>query len=184
MRAALVDLPVRLLSLDDFASAPNVVENGVTLEENAVKKVRAIHEFTGLPALADDTGLMVAALNGAPGVYSSRYAGLHATYADNLKKLLQALDGYALPHRQAVFRAVMAFAHEGKIEVVDGKCAGTIALAPRGVGKFGYDPVFIVNSVGKTFAEMTVAEKNQISHRGRALKATRKLLSAWLEGGR
>lgn len=172
---------LRFLTLDDFPDAPEVVEDGETLEANAIKKAREIHLATGLPALADDTGLMVDALNGAPGVYSGRYAGPNATYAGNVQKLLRELDGIDLSKRHACFRCVVAFAHENKIECVTGECRGTIALVPRGAGKFGYDPVFIVDGVGKTYAEMNMAEKNQISHRGLALRAAGELLNAWLE---
>lgn len=170
-----------LLTLDDFPNAPEVIEDGETLEENAKKKAREIHQATGLPALADDTGLMVDALNGVPGVYSGRYAGMNATYADNVQKLLRDLRVYGLSRRKAQFCAVIAFAHDNKIECAVGKCEGTIALAPRGEGKFGYDPVFIVDGVGKTYAEMNMAEKNKISHRGRALRAASELLTRWLE---
>lgn len=180
IRAALADLPVRLLSLDDFPAAPEVTEDGATLQENAIKKARSLYQFTGLPSLADDTGLMVAVLNGAPGVHSSRYAGPQATYADNVRKLLQALEGFEMARRQAEFRTVIAFAHENKIQLVDGACSGTIAFAPTGEGGFGYDPIFIADESGKTFAEMTVVEKNRISHRGRALQVLRKMLAEWL----
>jgi len=173
---------LRFLTLDDFPDAPEVVEDGESLEENAIKKAREIHQATGLPALAADTGLMVEALNGAPGVYSGRYAGPKATYADNVQKLLRDLHAYDLSSRKARFCAVIAFAHDNKIEIARGECRGTIARAPRGVGKFGYDPVFIVDGIGKTYAEMSMAEKNQISHRGRALRAAGYLLSAWLAG--
>jgi XTP/dITP diphosphohydrolase len=182
IRAALAHLDgkLRLLPLDEFPNAPKVEEDGDSLEANAMKKARLIHEATGLPALADDTGLMVDVLNGAPGVYSSRYAGPHATYVDNVKKLLRDLEPYELSSRHARFCTVVAFAHDNKIELAQGECAGTIALAPRGIGKFGYDPVFIVDGTGKTYAEMSIMEKNQISHRGRALRAAGKLLTAWL----
>ncbi len=172
---------LRLLTLDDFPGVPEVIEDGMTLEENAIKKAREIHRATGLPALADDTGLMVDALNGAPGVYSGRYAGSNATYADNVQKLLHDLQGYDLPGRKARFCAVIAFAHDDKIECAVGQCEGTIALAARGEGKFGYDPVFIVDGTGKTYAEMNIMEKNQISHRGRALHAASEMLTRWLE---
>jgi len=176
-----VDGRLRLLTLDDFPNAPDVIEDGETLEENAIKKAREIYHATGLPALADDTGLMVDALDGAPGVYSGRYAGPHATYVENLQKLLRELEGYDLSKRKARFCCVIAFAHENKIECVRGECDGTIALMPHGSGKFGYDPVFVVDGLGKTYAEMSMVEKNQISHRGRALRAVEELLARWLE---
>jgi XTP/dITP diphosphohydrolase len=182
IRAALAHLGdrFRLLTLDNFPNAPKVEEDGDTLESNAAKKARVIHEATGLPALADDTGLMVDVLDGAPGVYSSRYAGPHAAYAENVQKLLRDLEPYELSRRSARFCTVVAFAHDDKIELAHGECAGTIALAPRGEGRFGYDPIFIVDEVGKTYAEMSMAEKNKISHRGRALHAAGEMLAAWL----
>lgn len=182
IRAALSRLGgmVRLLHLGDFPGAPEVTEDGTTLEENAIKKARVLSQFTGLPALADDTGLMVAALDGEPGVCSSRYAGPQATYADNVRKLLRALAGVEMPRRRAEFRTVIAFVHDDSVHIAEGVCTGSIALAPAGKGGFGYDPVFIADATGKTLAEMSLEEKNQISHRGRALQALRKVLIAWL----
>ncbi len=179
IREALADLPVQLLSLDDFPQAPEVIEDGDTLEANAAKKALAIHHFTQLPAIADDTGLMVEALNGAPGVYSSRFAGPGATYSDNVQKLLRLMEHIPAPQRTAEFRAVIAFAVNGKTHLVDGRCRGQIAFAPRGASGFGYDPVFLVPELNKTFAELTLAEKNQISHRGRALAALKALFAAF-----
>lgn len=185
IRTALAHLEgrLRLLTLDEFPNVPEVVEDGETLEANAIKKAQVVHRATGLPTLADDTGLMVDALQGAPGVYSGRYAGAQATYAENVAKLLREMKGYEAPHRTARFCAVIAFAHDNKIETAQGVCEGSIARAPRGAGKFGYDPVFIVDGVGKTYAEMNPAEKNQISHRGRAMRAAGELLIAWWADG-
>lgn len=176
MRDALADLPIQLLSLDDFPESPEVIEDGDTLEANAIKKALAIHHYTHLPAVADDTGLMVDALNGAPGVFSSRFAGPHATYSDNVQKLLRLMENIPLPQRTAEFRSMIAFAVNDETHLVDGKCWGQITLAPRGAAGFGYDPVFLVPELNKTFAELTLAEKNQISHRGRALAAFKALL--------
>lgn len=170
-------MPIQILSLEQFPDAPEVEEDGDTLAANAIKKALAIHQHTQLPAVADDTGLMVDALNGAPGVYSSRFAGPGATYADNVKKLLRQLEGMPLSQRTAEFCTVMALAVNGETHWVEGKCRGVITLAPRGAGGFGYDPVFFVPELHKTFAELTLAEKNQISHRGRALAALKALLS-------
>jgi XTP/dITP diphosphohydrolase len=181
IRAALADVPIRILSLEDFPGAPEVIEDGETLEANAIKKALAIQRHTNLPAVADDTGLMVAALNGAPGVYSSRFAGPHATYADNVEKLLRLLDGIPVPGRVAEFRSVIAFAKNGKTHLIEGICRGRITFKPRGSGGFGYDPVFLVPELSKTFAEMTLDEKNRISHRGRALAALRELLLSLIQ---
>lgn len=149
----------------------DVEETADTLEGNARLKALAIAEATGEVAVADDTGLEVAALGGRPGVWSARYAGASATYADNVARLLAELDGVA--DRRARFRtaAVAAFPHGGEV-VAEGWVDGRIALAPRGSNGFGYDPVFVpADGDGRTFAEMTRAEKQTVSHRGRAFRA-------------
>ena len=154
---------------------PDVVEDGETLLDNARLKARALVEATGLPAVADDTGLEVAALGGAPGVYSARYAGEDATYADNVAKLLRELD--ALPddggNRAARFRTVALVAYPDGTEVWrEGVVDGAIASQAMGSGGFGYDPVFApVEGGGRTFAAMTPEEKHAISHRGRAFRS-------------
>lgn len=149
---------------------PDVVEDADTLVGNARLKAEAICRATGLPAVADDTGLEVAALDGAPGVYAARYAGEGVTYADNRAKLLRELDGAA--DRSAVFRTVVVVAYpDGTELVVDGECPGSITTEERGARGFGYDPVFApADGDGRTFAEMTDAEKNDVSHRGRAFR--------------
>ena len=146
---------------------PDVEETGETLEENALLKARIVCETTGLPVLADDTGLEVAALGGEPGVHTARYAGPRATYTDNVVKLLDVMDGVA--DRRARFRTVVALTLADGVEVVaEGAVDGTITRAPRGEGGFGYDPVFEVD--GRTFAEMG-DPKHQLSHRYRAIRA-------------
>lgn len=150
-----------------------VEETGETLEENALLKARAVVRATGIPALADDTGLEVAALGGAPGVRSARYAGENVTYRDNTDRLLREMDGQSL--RSARFRTVAALAWpSGRFLVAEGVLEGRITRAARGEGGFGYDPVFEVGD--RTLAEMTAAEKNRISHRSRALRALAALL--------
>lgn len=154
---------------------PDVEETGDTLEANALLKARAVAEATGLPALADDTGLEVDALAGAPGVYAARYSGPGATYASNVAKLLDELQG--MSERRAVFRTVIAVVDPGGDEwLAEGTLEGRIALAARGGSGFGYDPVFEVG--GRTLAEMDAAEKNGLSHRGRALRAIAAALAA------
>ena len=177
IQAALAESAVQILSLEGFPDAPEVIEDRETLEGNAGKKALIIHQHTGLPALADDTGLFVEALHGAPGVRSSRYAGEKVTYQDNLDKLLFEMRGVPPEKRQAQFVTVMAFAQNGHVHLVRGECPGSIALAPRGAGRFGYDPVFIVAGKNRTYAEMALAEKNALSHRGRALAEFKKLLT-------
>jgi XTP/dITP diphosphohydrolase len=149
----------------------DVDETGDTLEENARLKAWALVNATGLPAVADDTGLEVDALDGAPGVYSARYAGEHATYADNVQKLWEAMIGAAT--RTARFRTVALAAFPDGAEVIGhGVVEGVIADKPRGDNGFGYDPLFIpAGGDGRTFAEMTRAEKERVSHRGRAFRA-------------
>jgi XTP/dITP diphosphohydrolase len=154
--------------------APDVVEDGATFEENAVKKARVVAAAVGLPALADDSGLVVAALDGAPGVYSARFAGPDATDADNNRLLVERLRGVDEARRGAQFVCVMAFADPGGalgdgVEVALGRCHGILLEAPRGHGGFGYDPLFYVPEEGKTFAELGAAVKNTISHRAAAM---------------
>ena len=153
------------------ADVPDVDETGDTLEDNARLKAVALCEATGEPAVADDTGLEVTALGGEPGVYSARYAGEEATYADNVAKLVAALDG--VENRAARFRTVALLRWpDGRELVAEGIVDGTIALAPRGSAGFGYDPLFVPSEGdGRTFAEMTADEKHAVSHRGRAFRA-------------
>ena len=177
----LEDLDVEVLSFHDLPDIPDVVEDGETLEANAVKKASAISAATGLPALADDTGLEVEPLGGEPGVLSARYAGPGATYDDNNRKLLAALKGVPAERRRAVFRCVVAVAVPGGgVRTVEGRTAGTIIDAPRGHLGFGYDPIFIPDGNARTYAEMTQTEKNAISHRGRAMRAARGLVEGLL----
>ena len=165
------------VSAFDFPDVPDVVEDGETLEANAVKKAVTLALATNLYALADDTGLEVNALDGAPGVYSARYAGENADYAANNRKLLAELDGVA--DRAAQFRCVIALAEpNGRAQFVEGVCPGRIAHEARGTNGFGYDPLFIPDGFDRTFAELSSDEKNRISHRGRALDAARR---AWCD---
>ncbi len=155
---------------------PEVEETGATLLDNARLKARALAAATGLPAIADDTGLEVDALGGAPGVWSARYAGEHATYADNVSKLLRAMEG--TPQRSARFRTVAIAAWPGGREVhAEGAVEGTIAVAAAGDGGFGYDPVFVPAGATATFAEMAPEAKHALSHRGRAFRALAELLT-------
>jgi len=167
--AALLDGVVELLPRPD--EVPDVVEDADTLEGNARLKAVAICDATGLPAVADDTGLEVAALDGAPGVYTARFAGEHATYADNRAKLLESLDGVA--DRRARFRTVALLRYpDGREVAAEGVCDGLIPTEQRGARGFGYDAVFQpVDGDGRTFAEMSEDEKHAVSHRGRAFRA-------------
>jgi XTP/dITP diphosphohydrolase len=167
------------------AEVPDVDETGETLEDNARLKAAALAAATGLPAIADDTGLVVDALDGAPGVRSSRYAGEAATYADNVAKLLSALAGTPPGARTARFETVaLARWPDGREVVARGAVEGIIASMPSGTGGFGYDPVFVpAEGDGRTFADMPPADKHALSHRGRAFRALAgALLSAQVEG--
>ena len=177
LQARLGPLGVDLVSAADLG-APEVVEDADTLRGNADKKARALARHTGLPALADDTGLEVDALGGAPGVYSARFAGPDADDAANRRKLIADLDGVA--DRAARFRTVLVFVdRDGQALAFDGVCEGVITEGEVGDGGFGYDALFRpADGDGRTFAQMSTAEKNRISHRGRALDA----FVAWLAG--
>ncbi len=180
MMVALVDLNVEILSLTDFPQVREIVEDGETLAENAIIKAKTVFDITGIPAISDDTGLSVEALDGAPGVYSARFAGENATYTDNVEKLLDAMKDVSLQKRDAQFETVMAFIDKDKELIAHGVVKGQIAETPKGVGGFGYDPVFYIPEQEKTFAEMTIQEKNQISHRGIALRNLKGILHSYL----
>jgi XTP/dITP diphosphohydrolase len=170
----LEDLPITILSRRDFLEFPDPEESGTTLEENAIIKARAIADFTGFPALADDSGLEVDALSGAPGVFSSRYAGPNATYSDNCRKLIDALTGMPDSKRTARFRCVIAIEWgDNAVTTVDGEVQGIITTDLAGDSGFGYDPVFFHPPSGKRFSQMSLDEKNAISHRGLALAKAR-----------
>lgn len=162
---------ISLKTLDDFPDLPEVNEDKETLEGNALKKAKEIHEYTGLPAIADDTGLEVDALNGVPGVYSSRYAGENASYEDNVKKLLTELKGIKPEHRTARFRTSIAFVNAQESWTVQASVEGRILEERRGNDGFGYDPVFYYEPLKRTFSELDINIKNKISHRGKALDA-------------
>ena len=175
---ALLALPdVELVTLADWPGAVAPAETGDTLRANARIKALAAVALTGLPAIADDTGLEVDALNGAPGVHAARYAGPKATYAENVAKLLRELAGVPPERRTARFRTVCYAAWPDGMEMsADGVLAGTITEAPRGANGFGYDPVFVPKGETRSYAELTDDEKNAISHRARAVRVLRKIL--------
>jgi XTP/dITP diphosphohydrolase len=178
-------LPFQVMTLDDFPDFPEVVEDAATLEGNALKKAREIYavvskKISDALVLADDTGLEVEALNGEPGVYSARYAGENATYTDNVTKLLREMSGKE--NRNAAFRTVIALvgkkpSGEYFEKVVEGNVKGRITQSPVGGGGFGYDPVFRITGMMKTYAELSTTEKNSISHRGLALRAAIEFLN-------
>lgn len=170
------------VSLAEFPSMPPVEEDGATFEENATKKAIETSEFTGTWALADDSGLEVDALDGAPGVHSARFAGLHGDDIANNQRLLKELTQVRLPERTARFRCVVALASpQGRVWTTQGACEGRIGFEPRGNQGFGYDPFFVLAS-GQTMAELPETEKNQISHRGHAMAKMRELLTELAAG--
>ena len=172
-------VPLTVKSLKSYPDAPEVEEDGTTFFENALKKARAIAEYTGEVVIADDSGLSVDALSGAPGVYSARYAGAGATDEENVRKLLEDMRHVPEAERQAAFHCVIVLCEPGgAYQAFEGQWKGTIGDAPRGAGGFGYDPVFVVPGLGVTSAELTPEEKNRQSHRAQALNA----LKAYMAG--
>ena len=172
IKRILAPLGVEVLSLAQAGVYAEVEETGTTFEQNAVLKALAVSRAADMPCIADDSGLQVDALDGAPGVYSARYAGEGATDDDRILKLLTELQGVKEQARTARFVCtVCCIFPDGRSFVVRGECEGSISFARSGQAGFGYDPVFIEKSTGKTFAELTDAEKDIVSHRGRALNA-------------
>tara|TARA_Y100000768_G_scaffold147219_1_gene109825 strand:- start:45 stop:638 length:594 start_codon:yes stop_codon:yes gene_type:complete len=170
MQYALKDISVDVITLKDFPYIDEIPETGQTLLENAFIKAKTVFNETGLPSLADDTGLEIDALSGEPGVYSARYAGENASYLDNCAKVLNKLDGVRPENRTARFRTIMAFVGKDKKFHCEGNVNGLIIDEMIGHNGFGYDPIFYYPKLEKTFAELKKDEKNSISHRGKALR--------------
>jgi XTP/dITP diphosphohydrolase len=168
IRELLKDAPVDIKSLADYGPLPTVTEDGETFEENAYKKAYHYARVLGIPCLADDSGLVVEALDGRPGVRSARFAGENATDREKCDKLLREMEGKE--NRRARFECVLSLATPGGPALTwEGSCEGEITLDRRGESGFGYDPVFFYPELGRTFAEVSLEEKNRVSHRGRAL---------------
>lgn len=190
LRELLADMPVEILSLEDVSKKPVVVvEDGNTFEENAIKKAREVSELSMMLTLADDSGLEVDALGGAPGVRSARFAGERATDAENNAALLGELEAISselstADDLRARFRCVLALVdpliHDGEPFLVEGVCEGRIIRTPRGAGGFGYDPLFLVDGTDRTMAELSETEKNRVSHRARAWQKLRLTLDKCL----
>ncbi len=177
LNALLEGMNVNLLSLHDYPDVPNIIEDGNTFLENALKKARVISEYTGGTIIADDSGLEVDYLEGAPGIHSARYAGAGATDERNICKLLEELDGVPTEKRRAAFRcALVLYRTDGTFETFEGKLEGSIATEPAGNKGFGYDPVFIVPEYRKTVAQLDPETKNRISHRAVAFAKLKKSL--------
>ena len=156
-----------LRNLHDLGETEEIPETADTLQGNALQKAQFVYDKYHLSCFADDTGLEVEALNGAPGVYSARYAGEHCSFADNVNKLLHEMQGKT--NRRACFKTVVALILDGEAHFFEGRVDGTIIESPRGGEGFGYDPVFVPDGFSETFAEMSAEQKNKISHRGRAM---------------
>ena len=185
VEAALKDIPVQVISLSALRGWPKVIEDGKTFEENALKKARVLAEYSGNLTLADDSGLEVDALNGAPGVLSARYSGENANDARNNEKLLQALQDLPWEKRGARFVCLMALcgptSGRPREWIFHGECEGWIAFEPRGESGFGYDPLFFYPPLGKTFAEIDRETKGRFSHRGKALANLKQALPSVLQ---
>jgi len=169
IRELLNGFPVDIRNLADFGPIPEVIEDGDTFDDNAYKKAAFTAKILGYPAMADDSGLCVQALDGAPGVYSARYAGKNASDADNVKKMLEDLKDNE--NRNAAFKCVISIAvPTGAALTYEGECNGVLTKEPIGDNGFGYDPLFFYPELNKTFAQLTIEEKGRVSHRGKALK--------------
>jgi XTP/dITP diphosphohydrolase len=177
IRSALKGLGLKIYSLNDFSNAPEIEEDGKTFTENALKKAQFYSKYFGKITIADDSGLEVDALKGWPGVFSARYAGKGASDREKNQKLLREMEGIRIAKRGARFKCVMAiFSQEGEEKVVEGSCRGRIGFKAVGKRGFGYDPVFVLPQYGKTMAQLTLEEKNKVSHRGKALRKLRKII--------
>lgn len=172
---------IEILSAGDFIGVPEIEEDGRTYIENALKKAKEIHKFTGLPSIADDSGIEVDFLNGEPGVYSARYAGLRATDEENNRKLLKKLEGVPLEKRTATFKCVIAYVNKNEEKIFEGETKGKVIFEPRGMGGFGYDPLFVPDGYELTYAEMPEDLKNKISHRSKAIQKFAEFLTLILK---
>ena len=167
----LKSLELKLRSLNDFPEIGEIIEDGDTLEENALIKARTVFKLTGLPSISDDTGLEVAALNGQPGIYTARYAGENCSYSDNVNKMMNEMKLVPWESRNAEFKTYMAYVDKHVELTACGVVKGKIDKKIKNVGGFGYDPIFYVSEFKRTFSEMNIEQKNKISHRGKAIKA-------------
>ncbi|MET9065347.1 RdgB/HAM1 family non-canonical purine NTP pyrophosphatase [Streptosporangium sandarakinum] len=177
-------VPVEIVGLEEFPEIGDVPETGLSFAENALLKAHAVARASGLPAVADDSGLCVDALNGMPGIFSARWSGRHGDDLANLELLLAQVSDVPAAHRGAHFACAAALAlPDGRERVAEGTMHGVIIDAPRGTGGFGYDPIFVPEGESRTSAELSAAEKDAISHRGRAFRALAPILAETLSGG-
>ncbi len=182
IRKALKGLGLKIYSLNDFSDVPEIEEDGESFTENALKKARFYSKHFGKLTIADDSGLEVDALEGLPGIYSARYSGEGASDRENNQKLLREMEAIRISKRGARFKCVMAMVfHDGREAVAEGSCRGRIGFREMGKKGFGYDPLFLLPQYGKTMAQLTLKEKNRVSHRGKALKKLKKIIVKTLE---
>jgi XTP/dITP diphosphohydrolase len=180
IREALKGLGLRIYSLNDFPDVPEIEEDGKSFTDNALKKARFYSKYFGKLTLADDSGLEVDGLKGLPGIYSARYAGEKASGQENNQKLLREMHGLPVLKRRARFKCIIAVvSHNGKEALAEGSCRGNIGFEEKGKKGFGYDPLFILRKYGKTMAELSLEEKNAISHRGKALRKIRRVIQSF-----
>ncbi|MDD5238276.1 MAG: RdgB/HAM1 family non-canonical purine NTP pyrophosphatase [Candidatus Omnitrophica bacterium] len=185
IKEILKPLNLKITSLADYHNTPHIIENGKTFRENAVKKAIKISHFSRKLTLGEDSGLCVEALGGEPGVYSARFAGKDKSDLKNNLKILRLLEGLPLKKRSAYYACAVALAdEEGLIGVVEGRCSGKIAFAPKGHFGFGYDPIFIIPKYKKTFAELGLVIKHRMSHRFRALEKAKKIIQKYIESNK
>jgi XTP/dITP diphosphohydrolase len=178
IREALKELGLRIHPLSDFPGVPEIEEDRGSFAENALKKARFYSKYFGKMTIADDSGLEVDGLNGLPGIYSARYAGERASSQENNRKLLRKLGGLPISKRGARFKCVLAVVSpDGREVIAEGSCRGRIGFREKGKRGFGYDPLFVLPRYGKTMAELSLGEKNRVSHRGKALRKLKKIIT-------
>jgi XTP/dITP diphosphohydrolase len=181
IRDALKGFGLRIYALSDFQDVPEVEEDGHSFTENARKKARFYSKLFGKLTIADDSGLEVDSLKGLPGIYSARYAGERASSQQNNEKLLREIQGVPISKRGARFKCIIAVkSPDGREAIAEGSCKGRIGFKEKGRRGFGYDPLFILPKYGKTMAELTLEEKNRVSHRGKALRKLKKIIPAFV----
>ena len=175
LQASFNNTKIKVITLKDFPEIGDIVEDGDSLEANAFIKSRTVFHKTGIPTISDDTGLFISALNGEPGIFSARYSGENCSYADNVNKVLIKMNNIDISLREATFKTVVTYVSKDLELVAEGSVKGIITKKPKGNKGFGYDPIFYVPELQKTFAEMDINEKQKISHRSRAIDNLQKL---------
>ena len=175
LQASFNDINIKIYTLTQFPEIGDIIEDGDTLEANAFIKSRTVFNKTGIPTISDDSGLFISALNGEPGVFSARYSGENCSYADNVNKVLIEMNNIDISLREATFKTVVTYVSKDLELVAEGSVKGIITKKPKGNKGFGYDPIFYVPELQKTFAEMDINEKQKISHRSRAIDNLQKL---------